>query len=264
MNFNETRNLKGLFLLLAFGSFLGLQGMEAEKGQESASDEEVSEETRELQDKFLEQMAIGNTDTVAEMLARGGIDPNFVDPYDEDGNTPLFAAVSYLKPEMIRLLLANGANPTIKNAKGYPLIFKAIDENKSTMDNSELLRVLVENDKNTLNASGPGGQTPFQYAIAHGDTDLAKILLGLGADINGQDNQGRTALHHAAELGLSRVVDFLLEHGADTTIRDIADATADQVALRDPGIARDIIEHRASPIQQAQGSVRGFLSRWFY
>ena len=45
-------------------------------------------------------------------------------------------------------------------------------------------------------------------------------LLGMGADVNQTDRQGRTALMLAAGAGHENLVDLLLAAGADTTLTD--------------------------------------------
>lgn len=47
-----------------------------------------------------------------------------------------------------------------------------------------------------------------------------KVALDDGADINGLDGEGWTALQKASRGGYKRMVIFLLENGADATIKD--------------------------------------------
>lgn len=70
----------------------------------------------------------------------------------------------------------------------------------------------------------------FIYACMHGHIDAAKQLLDKGAEINvipgGFDYAG-TGLHYAALNGHRAMVEFLLQHGADPSIRDTkVDSTA--------------------------------------
>ena len=55
---------------------------------------------------------------------------------------------------------------------------------------------------------------------------MARMLLAKGADLDLQDNRGRTALMIAAELNHAAAVDLLLAHGADKTLKDKQGKTA--------------------------------------
>lgn len=63
----------------------------------------------------------------------------------------------------------------------------------------------------------------FVYACMHGHIDAAKLLLDKGAEINiipgGFDYAG-TGLHYAAMNGHRPMVEFLLAHGADRSVKD--------------------------------------------
>jgi ankyrin repeat protein len=63
----------------------------------------------------------------------------------------------------------------------------------------------------------------FVYACMHGQVDAAELLLHKGAQVNaipgGFDFSG-TGLHYAALNGHQTMAEFLVEHGADTRIKD--------------------------------------------
>lgn len=52
--------------------------------------------------------------------------------------------------------------------------------------------------------------TPLMFAAEAGDTEIARILLSIGADLETTDKDGQTALHLAAENGRTELVDMLL------------------------------------------------------
>jgi ankyrin repeat protein len=58
------------------------------------------------------------------------------------------------------------------------------------------------------------------YAAALNRLDLLEEFLSRGIDVNTRHWDGNTALHAAALMGHKEAVAFLLERGADPTIRD--------------------------------------------
>lgn len=65
------------------------------------------------------------------------------------------------------------------------------------------------------------GQTGLMLAVSHGRMDMVQALLGHGADVNIQDDEGSTALMCASEHGHVEIVKLLLaQPGCDATLSD--------------------------------------------
>lgn len=64
-----------------------------------------------------------------------------------------------------------------------------------------------------------------EYGCARSSSRImvTKLLLRRGADVNLQDNNGLTALHHAAVEGKTNTVKLLLRNGADVKVPDEAE-----------------------------------------
>jgi len=78
-----------------------------------------------------------------------------------------------------------------------------------------------------INEKDPfGGSSPLISAALFGKTDIAKILIDAGADINFQNNEGSTPLHTAAFFCRPEIVKILVDKNADRTIRNKYNATA--------------------------------------
>lgn len=78
-----------------------------------------------------------------------------------------------------------------------------------------------------INAKDPfGGSSPLITAAVFGRTDLAKLLVDAGADLNFRNNDGSTPLISAAFFGRPEIVELLLDAGADKSIRNRYGATA--------------------------------------
>ena len=80
--------------------------------------------------------------------------------------------------EALEFLLANGADPNIKNSKDFTLLM---------------------------------------YCVKHSDIELVKTVLYHGASINERDLSGFTALDYAIEKNNLEIVKFLVENGAKTS-----------------------------------------------
>ncbi len=93
-------------------------------------------------------------------------------------------------------------------------------------ENAEALKQHIAAGTN-LNERDPfGGSSPLISACVFGKTEMAKILIDAGADINFQNNDGSTPLHTAAFFCRPEIVQMLLDKSADKTIKNKFNATA--------------------------------------
>ena len=114
----------------------------------------------------------------------------------EEGATPFLRAAQSGDIVLLKLLLEHGADPKITtDTKVTPLMV----------------------------ASGIGWVEGVTYEWSPKETlETVKMLLDLGADVNAQDLiDGRTALMGAAHKGRNDVIELLVQHGADLSMRDI-------------------------------------------
>jgi ankyrin repeat protein len=70
------------------------------------------------------------------------------------------------------------------------------------------------------NTGGWNGRFPLNFAVENDDTAMVGLLLDCGAKIENRNLSGFTALHHAAESGVTSVASQLLERGADPSSRN--------------------------------------------
>jgi ankyrin repeat protein len=113
---------------------------------------------------------------------------------DEDGATAFLRAAQSSDLELMRLLLSRGADPTI-----------------ATTLNVTALQV----------AAGIGWVEGITFEWSEeANIEAINLLLELGIDPNIQADTGRTALHGAAHKGRAEVVQILVDHGADLSVRD--------------------------------------------
>jgi ankyrin repeat protein len=107
---------------------------------------------------------------------------------NEVGATPFLLAALTADAELMRTLVALGADPSVTN---------------------------VENSTPLMVAAGLATRSPGEDAGTEREVlEAVQAALDLGADVNAVDNNGETAMHSAAYKNLPNVVKFLASKGA--------------------------------------------------
>ena len=141
---------------------------------------------------------------------------------NEDGATPFLRASQSSDLEVMRLLLAHGADP----------------------------KIMTVNDVTALQvAAGIGWVEGNTYEWSEqANVEAVKLLLELGIDPNIQAETGRTALHGAGHKGRTAVIQMLVDHGAKLDTRDYG-MTGNDAGGR-------FAVHTWQPVDYADGLVR--------
>jgi uncharacterized protein len=137
----------------------------------------------------------------------------------------------------VRSLLAKGADVNAAESGRFPLTL-AVEGGKEAMVNAVL------EYKPNIKATEEGYRSPLVAAISTGwRLPMIERLVGLGADVNGQGEWGRTPLVAAASRGDRDILGFLLSHGADWRSTAGHSMTPLSVALsgENLGVTRDLV-----------------------
>lgn len=164
------------------------------------------------------------------------------------GRTPLHEAVAAANVEMVRVLLAAGADPNAGDnrgvsafdlgmASGNGSIAKLLIEARFTFASPRdtkwpmtlydfalrsdigVVRMMLDM-KADPNSRAPDGSTALHGASLKGNGQMVELLLARGANVNSRTNAGSTPLHDAALGGNRAPVEMLLAHGAEVEARD--------------------------------------------
>jgi len=124
--------------------------------------------------------------------------------WTQSGATPLLMAAKGADAEMMRVLAAAGADPTLTNTAGTtPLMAAAgvemFNPNEDSGTNEEAL-------------------------------EAVKVALDLGNDVNQANKQGETPLHGAAWRGANEIVQLLVDRGARLDVKTRRGLTPLQIA----------------------------------
>lgn len=151
-----------------------------------------------------------------------------VDQLSAKGFTSLYQAAYHGKAKALERLLAAGGNPDSQNGDGpfTPLMSAADNGHK------EILLQLVTASAD-VNATTTDGYTALYYAAGSNHADLVTMLMAAGA--NPELTAGRyqwTAVHKAAQEGNYKVLENLLQYGANANARDTDGDTPMDLAMR--------------------------------
>lgn len=176
-----------------------------------------------------------------------------VDLTPADGRTALMFLAKRNQPKMVNRLLSRGADPNATNANGgTPLMYAAI------AGNVDIVKALVKAGGD-IDARGSNGWSAIMVAAAKGHANLVEYLISIDVEadavdvynwtplirasyenrldvievlidseqvaIDHRDDQGATALHHAAGNGFDEIVERLIQAGADPSLTDNSELT---------------------------------------
>ncbi|XP_031335923.1 ankyrin repeat domain-containing protein 17-like isoform X2 [Photinus pyralis] len=154
---------------------------------------------------IVEATVDGDVRTVRKLLGEG----RSVHETSEEGESLLSLACSAGYFELAQVLLAMHANVEDRGIKGEctPLMEAA------SAGHLDIVRLLVAHGAD-VNAQSSSGNTPLMYGCAGGHTDVVKFLLEHGANVEDHNENGHTPLMEAASAGHVELAKILLMHGA--------------------------------------------------
>ena len=183
---------------------------------------------------------------VERILSIPGVNIDAVTP---DGETALLLAAAHDQPQVVDILLRQGADPNIADHAGYYplhwvcqrgqyqlveriLSIPGVNINAVTRNEKTALLLAAENDHPQVvdillrqgadpNIADHAGYYPLHLVSKRGQHQLVERILSIpGVNIDAVTPAGKTALLLAAENDHLQVVDILLRQGADPNIAD--------------------------------------------
>ena len=163
---------------------------------------------------------------VVDLLASKGANVN---ARGARGQTPLMWAVAEKHPEVIKVLLAHGAD---------------IHARSDTW--SEVMAVSPHGYLDYNRPIPHGNDTALMFAARGGDLASAQLLVAAGANVNDEDAWGVSAVVLAAHSGFTDVVEFLLEKGANPNSGKAGfTALHEAIMRRDENLVKVLLDHGA-------------------
>jgi len=153
----------------------------------------------------LHYLAVENYLDAVRFLIEFGANVNSHNKY----GTPLLDAASLGYEEMVKLLLAHGADPGATSLTGGSVLHCA-----SRSGNAKVTALILKSIGGNADTLNDLGETPLMVAAASDATDVIQLLLSHGADPNAIAQGDKSALSVAIEAGHPTVVETLIQGGA--------------------------------------------------
>ena len=153
---------------------------------------------------FLNACRQGNTEDVEKICS---LLPEAINASDEKGFTPLIIAAYNNQPQIVAILLQNGANPELGDAAGNTALMGA-----SFKGYEEIADLLLSKGADP-NARNGQGATALTFAATFGQIKIASSLLKAGASTDFPDSRGKTPLDHARTQENDVMVELLSSVG---------------------------------------------------
>lgn len=123
-----------------------------------------------------------------------------------DLGNALYEAVSSGNKEMVQILLQNGACANTRPINHKPTLSIAVQRG-----DTEIVKMLLEQAEPKLEATPSGGHTALYGAVKEGNTDLVRLLIRYGANVNAKPSGGSPPLCKAYSNGYKDIFRTLLE-----------------------------------------------------
>jgi ankyrin repeat protein len=138
--------------------------------------------------------------------------------------TDIFDAARADDVKTVQALLDKKADINQVDESGYTALTLA------SYNGSPNVVALLLKDGASTEVTDPMGRTALMAAAFQGDAQSIKLLLAHGAKVNVLDANGATSLEYAVEFGRKAVIKPLLDAKADPTIKDVRGMSAISIA----------------------------------
>ena len=147
-------------------------------------------------------------------------------------------------------------NLRLAGVRASVLLFEAASEG-----DTDKLRTLLDKDKYDVDWRGEAGMSPVHVAALHNHAECVKLLIKAGAKVNQCDNDGWTPLMAAAAFAEHKMVEMLLNEGANPT-RRIQKGHHKGMNARD--LVKNILESKGSMATKCLALLEGVPRRCRY
>lgn len=209
-----------------------------------------------LDEQLLEAVWGGECNSVGKLLKKGA-NPN---ARSAKVGTVLMRASAICEAPVIALLLDKGADLEARDEHGWTPLLHAIERDRPDgmwrQFQDDAVKLLIARKANTAVKDNDGG-TALHHAAGQRNPDMVKMMLAQGLAVDARNKDGQTPLFTAVARDAVENIQLLIAAGADVNARDNRDSTVMHFAMSrgDSEVLHVLHEHGArrsvTPAQQA-------------
>ena len=169
------------------------------------------------------------------------------------GATPFWLAAKFLEVEMMRVLAAAGADPLLASRDNTTPLMVAAGNGYSRGTGTEAF-IKDRRDFSSYNGDPLEIATRIPAEEERLALQAATLAVELGADVNGANDAGDTALHASAALGMDSVIQFLAGKGANLEAKNKAGRTPLAAARREDGVGASVVRETTAALLRKLGA----------
>ncbi len=154
---------------------------------------------------IFEAATVGDVVRVRELVS---VDRSLANAWSADGFFPLGLAAFFKRPEVARVLLDHGADPTMASRPaGFTPLHSAVADDEG-VEVKDLVRMLLAAGAYP-NARSASDGTPLHTAAFTGNVPVVRMLLAAGGNPHAPDKKGHIPLDYARDKGHSEAAAIL-------------------------------------------------------
>ena len=184
----------------------------------------------------------GNTPLLMVLFAKENlleymVNPSNVLSQDSTGNIPLNIAIVYnARLDRVKYIMSLTTDVNIRNADGNTPLYTAVVRNRPRVG-----EILLAKDADIF-ATNNKNKSPLSLALNAGGSAMEWMITS--KTIAAVDGSGNTALHYAAEWGLTDAISALVRKGANMEIRNANGETPIFSAVKnnDPSVIKMLVD----------------------
>lgn len=169
---------------------------------------------------LLQYLRTNDDPDMVQAIIRNGADINF---QDKDGDTPMHVAISNGNEWAVEMLIEEGVDINCPDREGCTPLHIAV----STGDCAIIKLVLNAKDCK-VNARNKYNDTALHLVT---NVEIATMLIDAGIDIDAQDNDGETVLHHCLMGEILDLAKMLIDRGANLDLANRIGITCRSLAV---------------------------------